>query len=561
MSAPAAWDSQSARAMVRLSSALVMLTYVVGHLINHGLLLVSIRLANRAEPWLVGPWETAAGGALLLSAAALHYLNALWSIYRRRHLRLSTGEWWQLGLGLTIPVLLMMHVIGTRIAGLMLNVTQDYTSMLLVVWVAVPGFAVLQVAALLTVWAHACIGLRFWLQTKPWYPDWQATLLVAAVLVPTLALSGFVAAGNQVRRQVAETPGTLEAVFADANLTAATVDAVNRMTLWGLGGHLVLVLLPFAGRAVRGYAYRLTRPPQLEHANGRVLPVLPGASVLETLRAGGIAHAAVCGGRGRCTTCRVRVTRGLDRLPPPSALEAEALARIQAPPGLRLACQLHPIADLAVTPLLPCDATAREGRLPGGLEGSEQPVTVVFVDLRNSTTFGENRLPYDVLFVLNQFFTEMNAALIATDGHYSQFTGDGLMALYGLGDAESPAVGALAAVRGARQMLIRLDQLNHHLRGELAQPLRIGIGIHSADAIVGEMGPPRSHILTAIGDAVNVTARLEGLCKELGCTVILSRSAAEIAGLDMTGHPRHQAAVKGRTQTVEFYALDTLPEV
>ncbi|MEI6558823.1 MAG: adenylate/guanylate cyclase domain-containing protein [Rhodospirillaceae bacterium] len=554
------WDAPSVRAWLRLSSALVILTFVVSHLINHSLLLVSLGLANGARPFLVGAWGTAGGGCLLALAALVHYSNALWSIYRRRHLRLNPGEWWQLGLGLTIPVLLMMHVIGIRLASEVLKVNHDYTSVLLVQWVVVPALGVTQAAALLTVWAHACIGLRFWLQTKRWYPDWRGGLLMVAVLLPTLALSGFVAAGNQVRRQAQQDPDYAGAMLDDANLTGTIIAEIDRMAVWGWAGHLVLVLVPFAGRAVRAWAYRLTRPPRLEHAGGKVMALIPGASVLETLRAGGIAHASVCGGRGRCTTCRVLVTRGFEHLPPPSVLEAAALARIQAPPGLRLACQLHPTADLAVTPLLPADATAREGSRLGGLEGSERPVTVVFVDLRDSTSLGEARLPYDVLFVLNQFFSEMNAALVASGGHYSQFTGDGLMALYGLNDPD-PGDGVLAALRGAREMMLRLAQLNHHLRGELARPLRIGIGIHCAEAIVGEMGPPRSHILTAIGDTVNTAARLEGLTKDYNCVVVLSHRAAVVAGLDMSGQRLYEAPVKGRVQTVEFYALNEIPPI
>jgi putative spermidine/putrescine transport system substrate-binding protein len=117
----------------------------------------------------------------------------------------------------------------------------------------------------------------------------------------------------------------------------------------------------------------------------------------------------------------------------------------------------------------------------------------------------------------------MKQSLEATNGHYSQFTGDGLMALYGL-HADDPATGPADALRGAREMLMRVEQLNRSLKDELPQPLQIGIGIHYSEAIVGAMGPPRSMIITAIGDTVNTTARLESLTKEYGCPLIISRS-------------------------------------
>jgi adenylate cyclase len=201
-------------------------------------------------------------------------------------------------------------------------------------------------------------------------------------------------------------------------------------------------------------------------------------------------------------------------------------------------------------PLLAADGA--EGGFRGGFEGSERPITVVFVDIRGSTGLSEGKLPYDVLFILNQFFREMSGAIADTQGHYSQFTGDGLMALYGL-EAADPAVGAADAVRGASEMLSRLERLNDRLRDDLPEPLRIGIGIHCGEAIVGAMGPPRSQIVTAIGDTVNTCARLESLTKEFDCVVVVSRRAAEAAGLDVAGDALHQAPVRGRTEPVEFY--------
>ena len=168
-------------------------------------------------------------------------------------------------------------------------------------------------------------------------------------------------------------------------------------------------------------------------------------------------------------------------------------------------------------------------------------------------------MPYDVLFILNRFFAEMTKALADTDGHYSQFTGDGLMALYGL-DAADPTTGPAQALRGAREMLARLSQLNQQMEAELRLPLAMGIGIHFGEAIVGSMGPPRSQIITAIGDTVNTTARLESLTKDYDCVLVLSHRAAEVAKLNLPDK-LHVASVKGRSESVEFYALKEVPDV
>ena len=547
------------RSWLRLSSALTMLSFVVCHLTAHCFLLVSFDDAEAVRNVLMYPWRTWIGTAALSAAFFVHFGNALWSIYIRRSLRLNRWEWTQLALGLSIPPLLMTHVMATRIAEEFLDVTTYYSTVFIVQWLMFPWLGALQMLAVVTVWTHASIGIHYWLRTKRWYPNWRALLFGFALLLPALALAGFVTGGNQVLRQAKSDPDFVASSLGDSNLTPQAAAAVDRLTEIGLGSWLALVLLPFAARGIRSWHYRRSKPPMLSHAGGRIVPILPGATVLETLRAHGIAHASVCGGRARCTTCRVLVTKGGERLAAPASLEAKALSRIGATPGMRLACQIRPVADLAVLPLLAADASAADGAVQGGLEGSERLVTVVFVDLRGSTTLGEAKLPYDVLFILNQFFHEMTNALVATRGHYSQFTGDGLMALYGL--YADPAAGAADALRGAREMLSRLDQLNYRLRADLREPLRIGIGIHHSEAIVGAMGPPHSQIVTAIGDTVNTCARLESLTKDYGCSVVISRQAAEAAALRLVGHELHEAPVKGRKEPVAFYTLQTLDDL
>jgi adenylate cyclase len=546
------------RARARLISALVLLSFVLCHLASHISLIASLPAAEEVLDILMTFWWTDTGTYVLATALAVHILNALWSIYIRRYLRLPTWELAQLSLGLSIPPLLMLHVVGTKISDRFLGTSSDYHSVLTIHWVVTPWLVYLQFAAVLTVWVHACIGLHFWLRTKRWYPAWLPILGTLGVLIPALALAGYISGGNQILRE-AQNPGFLATIQDNAHETPETVAQVWHTALVALTIYAGLVLLPFLGRGVRGLIYRMHRPPQLTHASGRTMAMLPGATVLETLRANGIPHASVCGGRARCTTCRIRVVSGLAALPEPAGLEAAALVRIGATAGVRLACQIRPTSDTSVTPLLAADSSAADGLVRGGMEGSERQVTVVFIDLRGSTTLGEAKLPYDVLFILNQFFNEMTKALVATGGHYSNFTGDGLMALYGL-NTQEPALGAAQALRGAREMLTRLDQLNAQLKADLKEPLRIGIGIHTGEAIVGAMGPPRSQIVTAIGDTVNTTARLESLTKDYDCTLILSRRAAQAAGLDLVGHSLHQAPVKGRVESVEFYALKTVPE-
>jgi adenylate cyclase len=170
-------------------------------------------------------------------------------------------------------------------------------------------------------------------------------------------------------------------------------------------------------------------------------------------------------------------------------------------------------------------------------------------------------MPYDVLFILNQFFSEMTAALHQTGGHYAQFTGDGLMALYGLDNQDDPSKGVRAALAGAAEMLARLEGLNRQLKADLDQPLKMGIGMHHGVAIVGSMGPPTREIITAIGDTINTAARLEAKTKEHGVPLVVSEEAAAAAGLTLDPSTLVESEVRGRKQTARYFTLSEVPDI
>jgi len=546
---------------MRLASGLILLAFLTTHLLNHAVLLISPQAAQLAANILLGPW-TWPGLELILPLALLwHMGNALVVLYRRRSLRLKGWEWWQLGLGLALPPLLVMHLLQTAAGGELYGFRPTYSSVLLSLWVSSPWQAGLQALLLLTAWTHGMLGLTHWLKTYSWYPRIRTPLMILTGTLPALAMAGFLSGGLAILRAVADDPSLGDAIPRQAGINPAGSAVLSDAALWGQLGWCALVGAIFLIRAARTRPWRLGRLPVVTLPDGRGVPIRPGASLLESFRANGVAWASVCGGRGRCTTCRLRVVAGLERLAEPGALETRALARIGAAPGVRLACQLRPSAALAVVPLLPPQAGMADGRRPGGLEGQEKPVTCLFLDLRGSTKLGESRLPYDVLFLLNQFFAEMTEAIAETRGLYAQFNGDGLMALYGLADA-TPAQGARDALRGARAMLDRLDRLNAHLAQDLAEPLRMGIGIHHGEAIVGAMGPPQVQMVSAIGDTVNTAARLETASKEFEQPLVISEAvfkAAEMAAPQDA--ERHSIALRGRAAPIAVYALAEAPDI
>src|SRR6266436_1328060 len=187
---------------------------------------------------------------------------ALLSLYRRTTLRMPAWEAAQLVLGLAVPPLLIAHIVGTRFTWFLLGQHIAYERIVGVLW-SNPWTALRQATLLAIVWTHLCFGIHYWLRIKRWYPAARPALVAAALLIPSLALAGFAAAGNEIWPRI-------------------------------------------------GGTY------QLRHASGRVIVAPIGRSILEALRDAGIPHASVCGGRARCTTCRVRINEGLAALAPPA---------------------------------------------------------------------------------------------------------------------------------------------------------------------------------------------------------------------------------------------------
>jgi adenylate cyclase len=117
-------------------------------------------------------------------------------------------------------------------------------------------------------------------------------------------------------------------------------------------------------------------------------------------------------------------------------------------------------------------------------------------------------------------------------------------------------MGCREALAGAAEMFRRLEALNRSIADEMGEPLRMGIGVHTGEAIVGTMGPPDAPTLTAVGDTVNVAARLEAETKTFNCRVVVSETTAAGCGRDFSRFPRHTAALRGRSEPLPVYAVD-----
>jgi adenylate cyclase len=534
-----------------------MFAYVGTHFVNHSLGLVSVQAMDRALQRIYQYWSSPLGGFILYSSFAIHYSLALRALWLRRSLKMPFAEATQLVLGFSIPFFLTDHVLQTRVADTFYGANFGYYSTLLhEFFVANPLRGGLQLTVLVIAWIHAMIGLRFWLRLKPWYERWLPILYAFALLMPTLAILGFFEGGRQVMA-MAEDPAWV-VQLAQAHPRAAPADAavIDQMVVWVRYGFLAALLAVLAARVARWYWERRRGVIRLTYPSGRVVQILNGVSVLEASRMAGIPHASVCGGRGRCSTCRIKVEGPKEAIPSPAPDEAKVLYRVSAAPDVRLACQLRPHGDLRVTPLLPATAQARDGfRRPSYLYGAELEVVILFGDLRAFTQLSEKKLPYDLVFLLNRYFAEMGHAVEAAGGRIDKFIGDGVMALFGLDNGVE--AGCREALAAAKDMAERMQSLNRALTHDLPEPLQIGIGIHTGPAIVGEMGYGSAVSITAVGDSVNTASRIESLTKFYNCELVISEAVVLRAGIDLGAAPRHEIEIRGRVERLAVRTFTT----
>jgi len=266
----------------------------------------------------------------------------------------------------------------------------------------------------------------------------------------------------------------------------------------------------------------------------RTLEIEEGESILTASRRAGIPHAHVCGGNGKCSTCRVLVLEGARALTPRTDREQELAVRLGFRPDLRLACQAFLRGNASVQRLvlgLPEQErvertveAAMSDELPQLGDASpiamERENVVLFADLRNFTRFAEKVPAYDVIHVLNRHFSEMAAVIESHGGSINNIVGDGLLALFdSTDDSEVPE----NAVSCGLNMLEQVQtSFQPYLKSLYGCSLSLGIGAHVGDVVVGSVGGGSRRQVTAIGDTVNFASRIESANKVHGSSFLIS---------------------------------------
>lgn len=525
---------------LRIASGLVLFVYALTHFLNIGLGMLSPVWMDTLQDWRKIVIRSNAGSILVYGSFLVHMVLALSRLATRGTLRMPLAEAAQIALGVIIPTLLIAHLIHTRAAHELYAVNDEMGYIMLLIHDTTDGWN--QSALLLIVWVHGCIGLHYWLRSQAWWRAALPPMIGLATLVPAFALAGFLVEGRRLKEDFADPDQRVVMIdrfnFPDQETFGALIRLTEQFR-WVLGAIILAVALVYAVRYIRTRARSVT----IRYSAGPQITAPRGLTLLEMSRLRGVPHASLCGGRGRCTTCRVIVEDGADLLHAPSEAEARSLAAVGANANTRLACQIKPMDPTTVFRVFQPDG--RSKNRDHASHGEEKELALLFLDMRGFTARTTGQLPYDVVFLLNRFFDAIVPPINAEGGSVDKYLGDGFLALFETADAASSARAALRAIEGISNALVTF---NATLEREGQSPVAIGIGAHLGDVVLGEIGAAGEAPRTLIGDTVNTASRIEGVTKTHGVQVFISEPLLAAAGHKVPASAMQALELRGLTQ-------------
>tara|TARA_B100000085_G_scaffold231515_1_gene218389 strand:- start:218 stop:1411 length:1194 start_codon:yes stop_codon:yes gene_type:complete len=389
------------------------------------------------------------------------------------------------------------------------------------------------------------------------------------MIIPTLSLLGFFLAGKE-----ALTISNFNKDYLVQELTKSgyLVKSLDQSEMWQPAinlqiladklelNYLIALVIILLIVSANMYFVRINKKIKIFFPGGRTIPVSRGYSVLDASREGNIPHASSCGGKGRCTTCRVKILSELTNIPKPNEVEKQVIDRLGFESNIRLACQLRPLSDIKVLPLVPSKIMENKSSyimrsfgFENNLQGKETEIVIMFIDLRGFTKLSEQKLPYDVIHILNEYFRISGEAIEKNYGRVDKYIGDGVMAIFDSNNDNK--LNCKNALIAAKQISKDMKKFNELSKDEFVEELKFGLGIHIGNSIVGLIGHGQSISETAVGDTVNTASRLEQLTKELKCELIISERVANLASLDKTQFNINKVEIRGRNQKLDILTL------
>ena len=546
----------------RTISGCILFFYVFTHLLNHSLGLISLDTMEQGRAIFLRFWRHDVLFYVLYGALSIHFLLGVYALARRRSFRMSRKEWIRNSCAVLIPFFLASHLSVTLWGSRFLGLNDSYAFMIISTYIFDPFGYIILGLMLLLVWTHGSIGIIGLIEFREFYSKRRGLFQGLILGLPLIAYGGYIRASIELSEASQSNPITILELISNSNFTAEIGEKIVSLSdLLQFLVYPILLILFVAFYFIRNLLEKRFNSIQVQYTDGTNINVSRGSSLLEASHKAGRYHESVCGGRGRCTTCRVRVTSSLGELPKPNKIEQSVINRLNFDQSLRLACQLRPETDIEINPLIKLvnhDKQNLRFSNQENLSGIEKETVIMFCDLRGFTRLSDGKMPFDVVFILNKYFKLVTDAVEENKGRIDKFIGDGVMAIFDKDTTISK--NCKNALKGAAMITTYLNELNDELSTDDIEPLRLGIGIHSGNAIIGKMGYGEASTDTAIGDTVNVASRLEQLTKDYSCQLMFSSTVAEKAEIDKTKLNSVKTKIRGKKDYLEAFYCSSADE-
>ena len=288
-----------------------------------------------------------------------------------------------------------------------------------------------------------------------------------------------------------------------------------------------------------------------------VVPFDTEVNLLQALIEKGIPITHLCGGKARCSTCRVHVLEGLSGLSGRTEKETAMAAKLDFPNDIRLACQTTAWDSVTLRRLVLDKADAALASQLGehtfaGPVGREVDVAIMFADVAGYTTMADALPAYDIVHLLNRFFNAAGAVVESNSGRVDNYMGDAILALFGVDREPMPA---LWAIRSGLGVLEAARDLSHYVERIYGMSFGVRVGVDFGQVIFGLMGSESSARETAIGDAVNVAARLQTANKETGTDMLVSDVVYKACATDVDFGRKFQLDLRGKVGRVAAHEV------
>ena len=556
-------DTTALLKRLRLYSGIILFFYALTHLLNHSINILSLETASYIKENIFRAiWKSYIGSVLLYGSFMIHIPLGLLSIITRKSFRITLKEWLQILFIILALYVFVQHVAGTYILTRSFDSELPYSvlfSAMLMKPEELTASTVMFSLMTLFIWVHGSIGMHTALTYK--FKSYQSNfkkIMAVYIGVPILGIFGFWAGLKEqsLSTTFSMTQGNddflISSILEHVPVEAfPVIEPIEALTLKYYPIFLLAIIFLATFNVIRTkYFGRL----QITYPNGVTVKIPKGTTILEASKSAGIPHKSVCGGRGRCTTCRIKVVSHEGNLPKAGVHELRAINKASLGDSIRLACQLQPNSDLTVTPLLdPKNEFDVVGKAQE-LSGKEQETVILFVDLRNFTKLSEQNLPYDVVYILNKYYAACGQVIEENNGRLDKFIGDGVMAIFD--SLNTMEQNCKSALRSASQISEQISSLSLETDEEFAAELKCGMGIHAGQSIVGMMGYGEAVSRTAIGDNVNIASRLEQMTKQYKAELVISKFVADNAKLDISKLKTEKVEIRGRDEPLDVISIE-----